>query len=79
MAVWQDGTSGKIVPVLLCAAATVCNAAMSCFTGRLMSEKLDVLQFTFYVAPVSCVTLLPSYIYLEVRHMLCYSICCWQV
>lgn len=67
MAVWHESTTGSLYSVLLCSAATVCNGAMSCFTGRLMSEKLNVLQFTFYTAPVSCIALLPFYLFVEVR------------
>jgi hypothetical protein len=35
--------------------------------GRVLSEKMDVLQLAFYTAPVSCCVLLPFFWFLEVR------------
>ena len=32
----------------------------------MLSEKIDVLQLTFYTAPVSCLMLFPFYLYREV-------------
>ena len=48
-------------------AGTVCNAAMMTTSGRVLSEKLDVLRLTFYTAPVSCLCLLPWYLWQEVH------------
>lgn len=31
-------------------------------SGRLMSEKIDVLRLTFYTAPISCFILIPFYV-----------------
>ena len=58
--------SGSVPGLLLCCAGTVCNAAMMCTTGKIMSEKLDVLRLTFYIAPVSCALLLPLFCIREV-------------
>jgi hypothetical protein len=35
-------------------------------SGRLMSEKIDVLRLTFYTAPVSCFILIPFYVQVSV-------------
>lgn len=35
--------------------------------GRVLSEKIDVLQLAFYTAPVSSCVLLPFFWFLEVR------------
>ena len=44
----------------------VSNAAMMSMTGRILSEKIDVLRLTFYTAPVSCALLLPVFFIREV-------------
>lgn len=48
-------------------AGTVSNAAMMTMSGKILSERLDVLRLTFYTAPVSCLCLLPFFKYKEVR------------
>ena len=45
--------------MMLCIMGTVCNAAMMSTSGRILSEKLDVLRLAFYTAPVSCLALFP--------------------
>jgi hypothetical protein len=40
---------------------------MMSFSGRLLSEKLDVLRLAFYTAPVSLGVLLPLFYLSEVR------------
>lgn len=45
------------------------NAAMMSTSGRVLSEKLDVVRLTFYTAPVSCLALLPFFLCREVRCM----------
>ena len=52
--------------ILICMAGTICNAVMMTMSGRVLSEKLDVLRLTFYTAPVSCLCLLPFYKWQEV-------------
>ncbi len=59
--------------IVLCMAGTVCNAAMMTTSGRVLSEKLDVLRLTFYTAPVSCLCLLPWYLWQEVRCSPCHA------
>lgn len=34
--------------------------------GRVLAEKMNVLQLTFYTAPVSCAMLFPVYLVREV-------------
>ncbi|KAK9816692.1 hypothetical protein WJX72_003780 [[Myrmecia] bisecta] len=65
IAVFEGTVSGSVAGVMVCLSGTVCNAAMMTTSGRLMSEKLDVLRLTFYTAPVSCVALLPFYAWRE--------------
>lgn len=64
--VWRSDASGKLCAIILCAVGTVCNGAMMTFSGKLMSEKLDVIRLTFYTAPVSLVVLAPLCIRYEV-------------
>lgn len=47
-------------------AGTFSNAAMMSMSGRVLSEKLDVLRLTFYTSPISCLCLLPFYYLREV-------------
>ena len=49
-------------------AGVLCAAAMLSTAGMVLSEKMDVLQLTFYTAPVSCAMLLPFYLLREVSH-----------
>lgn len=39
---------------------------MMSMTGKILSEKIDVLRLTFYTAPVSCALLLPTFYIREV-------------
>ena len=48
-------------------AGTFSNAAMMSMSGRVLSEKLDVLRLTFYTSPISCLCLLPFYYFREVH------------
>lgn len=66
VAVWEGSVSGSATGLLLCCTGTVCNAAMMSTTGKVMSEKLDVLRLAFYTAPVSCALLLPLFYIREV-------------
>ena len=43
---------------------------MMSMSGKVLSEKLDVLRLTFYTSPISCLCLLPFY-YLREVHPLC--------
>ena len=67
VSVWEGIAFGSTPGILLCAAGTVCNAAMMCSMGKIMSEKVDVLRLTFYTAPVSCCVLIPLVSAFEVR------------
>lgn len=48
-------------------AGVLCAAAMLSTAGLVLSEKMDVLQLTFYTAPVSFAMLLPFYLFREVN------------
>ena len=66
LAVWEGTVAGSVQSIVLCLAGTVCNAAMMSTTGRVLSERIDVLRLTFYTAPVSCICLLPLFYLREV-------------
>jgi drug/metabolite transporter (DMT)-like permease len=57
--------AGKPHAIIFCIVGTICNAAMMTFSGKLLSEKLDVVRLTFYTAPISLVCLAPFMIYME--------------
>ena len=66
LAVWEGTVAGTLQAIVLCIGGTLCNAAMMSTTGRLLSERIDVLRLTFYTAPVSCVCLAPLFFMREV-------------
>ena len=66
LSVWEGQVAGTSSAILLCIIGTLSNAAMMSMTGRLLSEKIDVLRLTFYTAPVSCLLLLPVFLTREV-------------
>ncbi|PSC74164.1 sugar phosphate phosphate translocator [Micractinium conductrix] len=61
LAVWQGTATGKPYAIMFCVVGTVCNGAMMTFSGKVLSEKLDVVRLTFYTAPVSLCCLAPFY------------------
>lgn len=61
LAVWQGTVTGKPYAIAFCLVGTVCNGAMMTFSGKLLSEKLDVVRLTFYTAPISLLCLAPFY------------------
>mmetsp|Transcript_15672 Transcript_15672/g.44765 ORF Transcript_15672/g.44765 Transcript_15672/m.44765 type:complete len:340 (+) Transcript_15672:195-1214(+) len=65
IAVWQGTVAGKPHAIIFCVVGTICNAAMMTFSGKLLSEKLDVVRLTFYTAPVSLACLTPFMVYME--------------
>lgn len=77
MAVSEGVASSSTAGVMLCIAGTLCNAVLICTSGKLLSEKLDVLLLTFYTAPVSCATLLPIFVLREVSGF--YSFVCYYI
>ena len=66
LSVWEGQVAGSNSAIMLCIIGTLSNAAMMSMTGRLLSEKIDVLRLTFYTAPVSCLLLLPVFLTREV-------------
>jgi len=66
IAVWEGSVNGSPHGIMLCIVGTVCNAAMMSTSGRILSEKLDVLRLAFYTAPVSCIALFPFCYFREV-------------
>lgn len=66
MQVYEGTAVGSPYAIFCCIAGTVCNGAMMSFSGRLLSEKLDVLRLAFYTAPVSLGVLLPLFYLSEV-------------
>ncbi len=45
---------------------------MMSMSGRMMSEKVDVLRLTFYTAPVVVIALLPFYMGMESQQLAAY-------
>ena len=62
VAVWEGTVAGSPRAVALCVAGTISNALMMTTSGRVLSEKVDVLRLTFYTAPVSLAALLPAFV-----------------
>lgn len=62
---------------ILCA-GMVSNALMMTTSGRVLSERLDVLRLTFYTAPVSCACLVPFYLTKEVSLWPCSDVRSWK-
>jgi len=48
-------------------AAAHANAACLSTSGKLLTEKVDVMRLTFYIAPITAVFILPILLHLEVR------------
>lgn len=57
--------------IVICCIGTCCNAAMMTFSGKVLSEKLDVVKLTFYTAPVSLACLAPFFWAYEVGAGVC--------
>lgn len=72
LAVWQGTVTGKPYAILFCITGTLCNGAMMTFSGKLLSEKLDVVRLTFYTAPVSLTCLAPFFWTYERERFLSY-------
>ncbi len=47
-------------------ACSVCCIGMMSTSGKVLSEKVDVLRMTFYTAPISCIALAPAFYMHEV-------------
>ena len=65
IAVWQGAVTGKPYAIFFAILGTVCNGAMMTFSGKVLSEKLDVVRLTFYTAPVSLICLTPFLLWRE--------------
>lgn len=66
IAMWRNNAGGASWAIMLCLAGTVSNAGMMSLSGKVLSEKVDVLQLTFYTAPVSFLAILPAFVLREV-------------
>ena len=64
---WQGQASGTLSAVALCILSTLANAACLSFSGKLLTEKIDVMRLTFYISPITGVFTLPALLYIEVR------------
>lgn len=72
LAVWQGSATGEPYAIAFSIAATICNGLMMTFSSKLMSEKLDVLRLSFYVAPVSLACLAPFCLIFEAERFAAY-------
>lgn len=70
IAVWQGTIGGKPYAIFFCIAGTICNGAMMTFSGKILSEKLDVVRLTFYTAPISLLCLSPFLVWRELDNFL---------
>ncbi len=60
VAVWEGTVTGSPRAIMLCLGGTLSNAAMMSTSGKVLSEKVDVLRLTFYTAPISLLALIPA-------------------
>lgn len=74
-----DACSGQLNEVHVHSAGVLCAAAMMSTAGKVLSEKIDVLQLAFYTAPVSSCVLLPFFWILEVSLTETQSLCLLQL
>jgi hypothetical protein len=58
--VWEGNVTGSTRAIMLCLGGTLSSAAMMSTSGKVLSEKVDVLRLTFYTAPISFLVLLPA-------------------
>jgi drug/metabolite transporter (DMT)-like permease len=72
VAVWQGSVTGAPHAILLCVLGMVCNGAMMTFSGKVLSEKLDVVRMTFYTAPISLACLFPFFVWRELGPFMAY-------
>lgn len=68
-----SGNRAGMVGILICIVGTICNGLMMSFSGKVMSEKVDVLRLTWYTAPVSCIVMLPFFVMREREELINYS------
>lgn len=74
LAVYEGSdTKTTVVGIIICLLGTICNGLMMTSSGRLLSEKIDVLRLTFYTAPISCMILSPFYYHLEYNKLQVYK------
>ena len=45
------------------------NAACLSTSGKLLTEKIDVMRLTFYIAPITAFFILPLLLHVEVRRV----------
>eukprot|EP00884_Botryococcus_braunii_P008773 jgi/Botrbrau1/17898/Bobra.0432s0003.1 len=69
---WDGSVQSSPRGVALCVAGTLAAAAMLNFSGRVLSEKVDVLRLTFYTSPLSIVLLLPFFAAFEAKPLVAY-------
>lgn len=62
--------SGTMSAINLCILSTLANAACLSTSGKLLTEKVDVLRLTFYISPICAAFILPFTLYFEVRILL---------
>ncbi|BDA45945.1 probable sugar phosphate/phosphate translocator At1g12500 [Coccomyxa sp. Obi] len=73
VSIFEGKASGNTAGISLSITGVLCAAAMMSTAGRVLSEKIDVLQLAFYTAPVSSCVLLPFFWFLEKDQFLVYA------
>ncbi|KAK9830940.1 hypothetical protein WJX81_008324 [Elliptochloris bilobata] len=65
--VWQGQATGTMFSIVLCTLSTLANAACLSTSGKLLTEKIDVMRLTFYIAPITAFFILPLLLHVEAR------------
>lgn len=60
--IFEGNAMGNLSGLGLAIAGVLCAAGMMSMAGKVLSEKLDVMQLTFYTAPISCSVLFPFFL-----------------
>eukprot|EP00884_Botryococcus_braunii_P009675 jgi/Botrbrau1/18709/Bobra.0386s0035.1 len=68
--VWDNQANGTLTAINLCILSTLANAACLSTSGKLLTEKVDVLRLTFYISPICAAFILPFTLYFEVGRLL---------
>ncbi|KAK9866952.1 hypothetical protein WJX84_004634 [Apatococcus fuscideae] len=69
LSVWEGSVHGSVTGITIALTSTLSGAAMLSFSGKILSEKLDVLRLTFYTAPVSVGVLVPFFLWQEAARL----------
>jgi drug/metabolite transporter (DMT)-like permease len=69
LAIYDGTAAGSPYAIVCCVTGTICNAAMMSTSGRVLSERIDVLRLAFYTSPVALGILFPLFYIQEVSSL----------